>query len=118
MTPDEAIRAHREWKTRLLAAMAKQEQMNVAEIASDKCCKFGKWLHAEAKAKFGQLPSYQHCVEVHAAFHVEAAKVAQRVNEGQVKEANQMLGYDTPYAKASETLTVGVFAMFKEREHG
>lgn len=116
MTPDEAIRSHREWKTRFLVAMAKQEQMNVAEIASDRCCKFGEWLLAEAGPKFGQLRSYQHCIEVHAAFHVEAAKVAQRINEGQVNEANHMLGYDTPYTKASEDLTIGVFAMFKEGE--
>ena len=57
MTPDEAIKAHREWKTRFLVAMAKQEQMNVAEITSDRCCKFGKWLHAHAKSRFGNLPS-------------------------------------------------------------
>jgi hypothetical protein len=27
-----------------------------------------------------------------------------------------MLGYGTPFAKASETLTMGVMAMFKEDE--
>jgi len=116
MTRDDAIRAHREWKTRFLVAMAKNERMNVAEISADNCCKFGKWLHAEAKNRLGQIRGYQECVEAHAAFHFEAGKIAQCVNDGRIEEANQMLGYDTPYAKASEELSVRVFAMFKEAE--
>jgi len=118
MTPDEAIQAHREWKTRFLVAMARQEQMNVAKIASDNCCEFGTWLHAAAKSKYGHLRSYEHCVEVHAAFHVEAGKVAEQVNQGHISEANQMLGYGTPYTKVSETLAVSVVAMFQAGEHG
>ncbi len=116
MTPDEAIRAHREWKTHFLVAMTKQEQMNVAEITSDRCSPFGKWLHGHAKSRFGDLPSYQHCVEAHATFHLEAGEVAKRVNAGELHEANLMLGYGTPFAQASETLTLGVMAMLKEDE--
>lgn len=118
MTRDDAIRAHREWKSRFLVAMARNEGMNVAEISADNSCKFGKWLHSEGKTRFGEVHAYQECVEAHAAFHVEAGKIAQRVNEGLIQEANQMLGYDTPYAKASEDLSVRVFAMFKEAEQG
>ena len=114
MTPDEAIQAHREWKSRFHSAMGKQERMNVAEISADNCCKFGKWLHGDAKARFGALPMYRACVDAHAAFHVEAGKIAQTINDGQIREASQMLGHSTPYAKASEALTVKVVAMFKE----
>ncbi len=114
MTPDQAIQAHREWKFRFLAAMGKQERMNVAEVSADTCCKFGAWLHAEAKDRFDGLPAYRDCVEAHAAFHVLAGKIAQMVNDGQVREASQLLAYGTPYARASETLTVKVVAMFKE----
>lgn len=118
MTRDDAIRAHREWKTRFLVAMARNERMNVAEVSADNCCKFGKWLHSEGKRRFGGLHGYQECVEAHAAFHVEAGKIAQRVSDGHVQEANQMLGYGTPYTKASEDLSVRVFALFKEGEQG
>jgi len=118
MTRDDAIRAHREWKTRFLVAMARNERMNVAEVSADNCCKFGKWLHSEGKRRFGGLHGYQECVEAHAAFHVEAGKIAQRVSDGHVQEANQMLGYGTPYTKASEDLSVRVFALFKEGEKG
>jgi methyl-accepting chemotaxis protein len=116
MTRDDAIRAHREWKARFLVAMARNERLNVTEISADNCCKFGKWLHSEAKTRFGQVRGYQECVEAHAAFHVEAGKIAQRVNDGLIQEANQMLGYDTPYAKTSEDLSVRVFALFNEAE--
>jgi methyl-accepting chemotaxis protein len=116
MTPDTAIRAHREWKVRFLVAMAKQEQMNVAEISADHCCKFGNWLHASGKFRFGHLPSFKQCLEVHAAFHAEAGKIAEQVNQGKTAEANRMLGYGTPYTACSEALTVAVVSMFKEAE--
>ena len=116
MTADEAIKAHREWKNRFLVAMAEQRQMNEAEISADCNCKFGQWLHGEAKQSFGHLTSYGQCVDTHAEFHREAGKVAGQVNTGDIRAANEMLGYSTPYSKISETLTISVIAMFKAGE--
>ncbi len=118
MTPDEAIRAHREWKKRFLVAMASRQPMNVAEIRSDRCCKFGKWLYGELSSRFAGLPDYTACVDAHARFHVEAGKVAELVNEGRIHDANQMLGHDTAYGKASEELSVRVVALFKADPRG
>lgn len=118
MTPDAAIDAHRKWKTRFLVSMSKQEQMNVQEVAADNCCQFGKWLHADGKASYGHLSGYQHCVVVHAAFHAEAGKVAEQINQGNMADANRMLGYGTPYTETSEALTVAVVTMFREAEFG
>lgn len=117
MNAEQAIDAHREWKNRFFAAMGRQERMDASAIDSDQGCAFGKWLHEDAKASFGHLESYRQCVEAHAAFHVEAGKVARLVNAGQMHAATQMLGFDTPYAQASETLTMCVVAMFKECTH-
>jgi hypothetical protein len=94
--------------------MAKRAQLNEAEIASDACCDFGKWLLGEGKAAFGQLPGYDNCVTAHQQFHLEAGAVARQVNAGALLAADRMLAHGTPYAKASETLTISVIKLFKE----
>ena len=114
MNADQAIAAHREWKNRFLAAMGEQKQLNVDEIEADNCCAFGKWLYGRGKTDFGQTANYQKCVAAHAAFHLEAAKVARLVNEGKLQAATSMLMSGTPYAQASEALTIKVIGMFKE----
>jgi hypothetical protein len=114
MNSNEAIRAHSVWKERFRISMAKRSQLNVADITSDKCCDFGKWLHGDAKALYGSLANYAACVVLHEAFHQEAGKVAQRINDGNFVAAEQMLAFGTPYAKASEALGIGVVEMFKE----
>jgi methyl-accepting chemotaxis protein len=115
MNAEKAIEAHRKWKERFYIAMQKREHLNVAEILADNCCEFGQWLHGEAKEKFGHLASYRTCVELHAAFHQEAGKVAQDINTGNFLEANKkMVMLNAPYAQASGALSVGVVAMFQE----
>jgi hypothetical protein len=113
MTSDEAIQAHRQWKENLRVAMATREILDIEAIASDKCCKFGHWLYDIAKEKFGGSQAYSECLDAHAAFHLFAAEVAAKVNEGKLLEADKMMASGTPYAKCSEMLAVKVTAMFK-----
>jgi len=115
MTADEAIKAHKEWKERFFVAMAKREKLDVARISADDCCKFGKWLHGDAQARFSQLASFRECVTLHAAFHQEAGRIAQEINEGQYLRASQdFVSHNSPYAKISADLTKSVVAMFRE----
>jgi hypothetical protein len=115
MDAEQAIQAHSAWKERFFVAMAKRQQMNVKEILADNCCDFGKWLYGEAKDKFGHLASYGECVALHAAFHQEAGKVAQEINEGDFLHAShQFVNHGTPYAMASAALIKGTLALFKE----
>lgn len=116
MDANKALKAHRAWKDRFRVAMAKREQMDVARIGADCHCDFGKWLHGEGKQRFGHAARYAQCVTDHAAFHVEAAKVAEAVNAGRLLDAEKMLAFGTTYAKASETLSMTVVAMFKEAD--
>jgi hypothetical protein len=115
MNAGEAIQAHRAWKERFFVAMAKRQQMDVQGILADNCCDFGKWLYGEAKDKLGHLPSYEECVALHAAFHQEAGKVAQEINDGEFLNAShQFINHGTPYAKASEALIKATLALFNE----
>jgi hypothetical protein len=115
MNAEKAIAAHRKWKERFYIAMQKRENLNIAEILADNCCEFGQWLHGEAKGKIGHLASFKTCVELHAAFHQEAGRIAQDINAGNFLEANKkIVASNSPYANASGALSVVVVAMFKE----
>jgi methyl-accepting chemotaxis protein len=114
MTPEEAIRLHREWKDKFRVTMATREPLDAQRIACDDACPFGQWLHSKGRLRYGGLTAYQQCLDSHALFHREAARVAEAVNEGQLLEADHMLGPGTAYARTSESLAVSVIALFAE----
>lgn len=114
MDLDHAVQKHAEWKTKLRAAIARHEQMDVATLAKDNCCELGQWLHGEAKTRFSRLVSHGECLQRHAAFHVEVAKVASAVNARQFTQAEAMLGAGTAYAHISSSLSVSFMRLRKE----
>lgn len=116
MDLEQAVTKHAEWKLKLRTAINKQEPLDDATISKDNCCEVGKWLHGEAIAKHGKLASYSDCVKKHAAFHLEAGKVAKAINAKKFKEAASMLDAGTPYAGASSA--VGVALMHLKKEAG
>lgn len=108
MDLDQALAKHAEWKTRLLAAIASDETLDTATIAKDNCCELGKWLHADARARFGTMASHANCVAKHAKFHIEASKVAAAINTRKYADAQTMLGSGTAYAYASSAVQVAI----------
>ncbi|MFA7270204.1 MAG: CZB domain-containing protein [Sterolibacterium sp.] len=112
LTEAEAI--HREWKLKLRSALLNQEHLDETSIASDNCCGLGKWLHGEAKAKFGRLKSYADCVEKHATFHKCAGKVAKAINDKKYQEAEAMLGASTEYMYASVAILEAISELKSE----
>ena len=109
-----AINKHAEWKIKFRTAISRQELMDSDNISKDKCCELGKWLHEEAKAKHGGMVSYSDCVGKHAVFHVEAGKVARKINARLYTEAETMIGNGTPYAVASSAVGVAINRLKKE----
>ncbi len=103
-----AIAVHSEWKTLLLAAIINNETLDTASIAKDNCCELGKWLHTNAKAHFGSLPSFEACVVKHAKFHIEASKVAAAINTKKYPDALAMLNAGTAYSAASSAVQVAI----------
>lgn len=101
MNFDEALKDHFEWRVRLRLAISQKKTMDVATISKDNCCDLGKWLHGEASYKYLQLSSYSKCVTQHAAFHVEAGKIASAINAGEYAKAEAMMNIGTAYDEAS-----------------
>ena len=58
MDLSEAIRTHVEWKMRLRGAMKSEALLDAGTMERDDHCHFGRWLHGEARDKYGQLKSY------------------------------------------------------------
>lgn len=114
MDLSQAMEKHGEWKTKFRVAISKKESMDAATISKDNCCELGKWLHGESRAKLGALASHAECVKKHAAFHVEAGKVAQMINAKNYDAAGRMLGLGTPYTDASSNVGVAILRLKKE----
>ncbi len=114
MDLDDAIARHAEWKTKFRRAISGHETMDAATISGDSACQLGKWLHGEAKMKFATHDAYTECVAKHAAFHAEAGKVAQTINQKKFVEAEAMLNAGTAYAGASSAVGVAIMRLKKE----
>jgi hypothetical protein len=92
MDIDSAIKAHGDWKLRLLnyARGAGTEKIDVQTLGKDDLCVLGRWLHGEAQkyashARFGKL------LETHAAFHACAASIGNLVARGDPAAAEVQL---------------------------
>ncbi len=113
MDLNKAIEKHADWKLKFRLAISKQETMDVEAISKDNCCELGKWLHGESKARFGKFTSHLACVGKHAAFHVEAGKIARTINSKKYAEAEAML-VGTPYTTASNAVGAAIIRLKKE----
>lgn len=114
MDLEQAIQKHAEWKIKFRAAMTRHETMDAATIGKDNCCELGKWLHGDGRTLFRSLPSYLTCVSHHAAFHTEAAKVAQLINAKKFVQAEALLENETAYAVASSQVGMAIMRLKKE----
>jgi len=114
MDLDTAIQKHAEWKMKFRAAISKHETMDAATIAKDNCCELGKWLHGEAMTKYRNLHSLADCIAQHAAFHIEAGKVAQSINAKKYTEAENMMAGGTSYATVSNLVAGAIMHLKKE----
>jgi methyl-accepting chemotaxis protein len=114
MDLNKAIEKHAEWKVKFRSAISKQELLDAETVSKDNCCELGKWLHGESKLKFGNFASHSDCITKHAAFHLEAGKVARTINSKQYSEAEAMLSVGTPYSTASNNVGVAIMRLKKE----
>ncbi len=111
---DNALRKHAEWKVKFRTALAHRDQLDAATISKDNCCDFGKWLHGSTKSRLGHLGSFSDCMSQHAAFHIEAGKVAQAINQDRQHEVNTMLSPGSAFTEKSSAVGVAIMRLKKE----
>ncbi|MDP1663689.1 MAG: methyl-accepting chemotaxis protein [Methylobacter sp.] len=111
---DKALEKHSEWKVKLRTAISKREEMDAATISRDDCCDFGKWLHQDVKSHLAHEPSYADCVTKHAAFHIEAGRIANMINAKKFNEAETLLGNGSAFIAASTAVGVAIMRLKKD----
>ena len=111
---DIALHKHAEWKVKFRSAMSHHEKLDVATISKDNCCDFGKWLHGDTKRHLGHLDSFTECVAKHAAFHIEAGKVAKAINEERHHDASNMLSTESAFIDASSAVGIAIMRLKKD----
>lgn len=109
----EAIRDHTELRKKFRCGISKQQSLDVASISKDTCCALGKWLYVDTSQLYSRLDAYWACRDAHAAFHLEAAKVAQAINEKIYYESEKMLAVGTDYSEASIALGLAITRLMK-----
>jgi methyl-accepting chemotaxis protein len=110
---DAAIDKHAEWKIKLRSAMSKHEALDTPTIAKDNCCQLGQWLYGDGRLKFGNKPEFDSLIALHKAFHTEAAKVSQLINDRKYSEADRALAEGSRYNDASQAVRGAIIALKK-----
>lgn len=108
-----AIDAHAAWKVKLRRALITCEKLDADTLSMDNQCAFGKWLHGEARQKFGQSKSYADCLRSHAAFHRIAGSIACDINAGETEKAERELDGQA-YADITKDIGIAIVRLRKE----
>jgi hypothetical protein len=90
---DAAIKAHKDWRYRLLTFVAgtSKEKLDPDVIACDDKCALGKWIHGSCRPAMGHDKRCQSLVTSHANFHRSAGEVVRQKLGGDQKSAMKSL---------------------------
>jgi aerotaxis receptor len=105
---DEAIASHQQWRVTLRNAALKGGQVDADQLRRDDCCELGHWIHGSGARVWSTSPGFDRLVDVHRTFHVEAAKVADTVNQKQLERAGKMLEPGSAFVEAGKDLTLAI----------
>jgi len=88
MNFDDAMAAHIVWKLRLkqLVEDESPEACDSASTARSDLCELGKWISGEG-SRYQATPAFESLRTKHAEFHVHAAEVIRKVQDGDRKGA-------------------------------
>lgn len=91
---EDAMTAHLMWKLHLERTLA-EERGVCADLTSATAravdhCALGKWIVAEA-AHYADSPEFRELIQSHTEFHGHAADVLQRVEGGDMEEAQRLM---------------------------
>lgn len=87
-----AIQAHSNWKLRLAAQCRgnSAEKIDVAALAKDNVCDLGQWLHGPGRRNASNA-RFRELIDAHAAFHRNAAAIAEMIGRGKGVEAEALI---------------------------
>jgi aerotaxis receptor len=114
---DKVIAAHQQWRVTLRNAVLKNKKLDADTLRRDDCCALGKWLHGGGGRRWGHVPDFKALLQHHKAFHHEAGKVADAINQGALDKAKAMMESGTPFVQAGHHVTHTIRALRALAEH-
>lgn len=115
MNFDDAIKAHAQWKMKLMLYLKNPNgSLNANEVAQDNQCELGKWIYASA-GKYSS-DTFKLLKETHNDFHKCAAKIIIDADSGKNRSEEIALGSNSEYATLSSDIVQNIMAMKKEIE--
>ena len=115
---DAAIKAHDEWKARLLAAVAAgSSDLNPDDVRAHDRCDFGTWLSTVGPDMKASL-HYDRVCDLHARFHQAAAVVLRLALSGRGPQALTSLEFGSEYVSASVLLVDEMELWRRELDRG
>ncbi len=107
----EVIATHDRWMGQMRVAIACGDELDVAKLGRDDCCRVGKWLVGAGRERYGRQPEFEKCIMRHTAFHCEAARVANEINEGRLDDATALTGLQSELSRRSQLLRQSLSAL-------
>lgn len=106
---DAAIAAHAMWKLKLKNAIDSGEIPDIATVAADNQCAFGKWLYSTPPSG-PHAAHYAKVKQLHAEFHRATAAILTDLKAGRVKSSETAIAPGTAFFEVSSKLTQALVA--------
>lgn len=105
MNFDEAIKAHYEWKDRLLKYMANPDgTLNPDLIGRDDVCVLGRWLHGDGK-RYIHLREINELMEEHRVLHKMIAEILIKGAKSEKVRRQLQSGPNGEFQKSAANIT-------------
>lgn len=90
------IKAHRDWRTRLIAYIdgTSVEELDEYEICRDDRCTLGHWIHGHGTQFYGDVEVFEQLKSHHRDFHISAGMVVTMFKKAGVQAARKALNQD------------------------
>ena len=111
VTLDNALSAHRQWKTILQTAVNDGKTLDAETIARDDCCDLGRWLYSSGRSLYGGRPEFTNLVNKHREFHSITGVVAGFINARTHGDARAHLRGGSQFAFASMEVSIAIVAL-------
>lgn len=114
MNITDAIKMHLEWKIRLKSYLSNPNQaLDYGGISRYDKCPLGKWIAGDG-ARYSNLPDFQRMEVAHIRFHIAAADIVRRADNGEVVVQEIISSANSPYARASADI-IDLLTSLKEQ---
>jgi hypothetical protein len=111
---DEAIKAHASWKIKLSTYIRNPNgSLKSIDIKPDNKCSLGKWIQ-ESSSKHGSVSEYKELKLCHSKFHICAADIVDRADNGENLTDQIALGGKSDYNKLSRDIVKIIMALRKK----